>query len=177
MADNKKNKTTDTKDKDTKDTKDNGVSKRYRYNENVANYLLGGASLVEGFFDIINTYKQREGVRLTNKQLETQKTLIDANLKNNIALANENFRNNVADLQVLMAAKNVDISSQALRSNIVGSGEDLGKDIALSTSQSKLQKLAIDLQILTNKANQRQAEKQSWMNMAGSALKAAAYFI
>lgn len=149
----------------------------YRQSENIANYLAGGATLLNGVMGVANAYQNRKAVRLTNKQLETQKTLIDANLKNNIALANERFRNNVADLQVIMAAKNVDISSQALRSNIVGSGEDLGKDIALSTSQSKLQKLAIDLQISVNKANQKRAETQSWINFAGSALQTAAFFI
>lgn len=139
--------------------------------------VAAGATALSGITGLISAYQGRDTVRLTNKQLDTQKKLIDVNIANNEAVANDNFKNAIADLQVLTAAKNVDIRSQAVRSDVVQGGEDLGEDMALRRAQGSLQKKAIDFQKAMNKAQQAANEQQGWINLAASGMSAAALFI
>lgn len=148
----------------------------YYKKANLASQVSGYTQVAQGAFDLWDTYDARSALRLTNKQLDTEKEVIDLNIKNTESLLAENFRNSIADLQVLYAAKNVDISSQALRSEIVASGEDMGEDIANMRLQGSLQKKAIDFQKSMNKAQQRRNEQQAWINF-GASLANAAFLI
>ena len=148
------------------------------YNKaNMANKIAGYTSIAQGAFNLIDTYNARSSVRLTNKQLDMQKDLIDLNIKNSEAILSAQFKNAIADLQTVYAAKNVDVSSQAVRSQIVGSGEEMGKDMADTRTQGKLQKLAIDFQKTMNNINQRRSEQQAWINFGANIASNAMFLI
>lgn len=150
----------------------------YYKKANLANKIAAYTNIAQAAGGLINTYETgRRNVRLTNKQLDMQKDLIDLNIKNSEAVLSAQFKNAIADLQTVYAAKNVDISSQALRSEIVGSGEDMGKDMADMRTQGKLQKLAIDFQKSVNKAKQHRNEQQAWINFGASAMQSALFLI
>lgn len=153
------------------------ASLEYYNRMNAANKIAAGTQILSGVSNLIGAYQGRDAVRLTNKQLDIQKTLIDTNIANREAASNEQFRNSIADLQVLTAAKNVDIRSQAVRSDIVQGGEDLGEDMAMARVQGSLQKKAIDFQKAMNKAQQRANEKQGWINLGANLMQTATYFI
>lgn len=153
------------------------ASLEYYNRMNAANKIAAGTQVLSGVSGLINSYQGRDAVRLTNKQLDVQKTLIDTNIANREAVSNEQFRNSIADLQVLTAAKNVDIRSQAVRSDIVQGGEDLGEDMAMARVQGSLQKKAINFQKAMNKAQQYANEKQAWINMGANLMQTATYFI
>lgn len=153
------------------------ASLEYYNRMNAANKIAAGTQVLSGVSGLIGAYQGRDAVRLTNKQLDIQKTLIDTNIANREAVSNEQFRNSIADLQVLTAAKNVDIRSQAVRSDVVQGGEDLGEDMALARVQGSLQKKAINFQKAMNKAQQYANEKQAWINMGANLMQAATYFI
>lgn len=152
-------------------------SSKYYEKANMANKIAAYTNIAQGAFDLWDTYDARSSVRLTNKQLDTQKELIDLNIKNTETLLADRFRNSIADLQVMYAAKNVDISSQALRSEIVASGEDMGEDIANMRLQGSLQKKAIDFQKSMNKAQQRRNEQQAWINFGANLASSAMFLI
>lgn len=150
---------------------------KYYEKANMANKVAGYTNIAQGAFNLINAYSGRNTVRLTNKQLDMQKDLIDLNITNSESILSAQFKNAIADLQTIYAAKNVDISSQALRSEIVGSGEDMGKDMATTRTQGKLQKLAIDFQKSMNVAQQRRNEQQAWINFGANIASSAMYLI
>lgn len=150
---------------------------KYYNRMNTANKIAAGTDVLSGVSGLVDAYQGRDAVRLTNKQLDVQKTLIDTNIANREAVSNEQFRNSIADLQVLTAAKNVDIRSQAVRSDVVQGGEDLGEDMAMARVQGSLQKKAINFQKAMNKAQQYANEKQAWINLGANLMKSATYFI
>lgn len=150
---------------------------KYYNRMNTANKIAAGTDILSGVSGLIGAYQGRDTVRITNQQLDVQKTLIDTNISNREAVSNEQFRNSIADLQVLTAAKNVDIRSQAVRSDVVQGGEALGQDMALTRVQGSLQKKAIDFQKAMNNAQQAANEKQAWINFGASLMSATSYFI
>lgn len=150
---------------------------KYYQKANMANKVAAYTNVAQGAINVMNTYDARRSVRLTNKQLDMQKDLIDLNIKNSEALLSAQFKNAIADLQTIYAAKNIDVSSQAIRSEIVGSGEDMGKDMATTRTQGKLQKMAIDFQKSINIANQRRSEQQAWINFGANIASSAMFLI
>lgn len=150
---------------------------KYFERANVANKINAAAQIASSALGLLDTYSARDSVRLTNRELDKQKSLIDLNLTNQEALATSNFRNAIADLQVITAAKNVDIRSQAVRSDIVQGGEDLGQDLADARLQGNLAKRAIDFQKAMNNAQQRKNEQQAWINFGANALNSMIYLI
>ena len=56
-------------------------------------------------------------------------------------------------------------------------GEDMGKDMATTRTQGKLQKLAIDFQKSMNVAQQRRNEQQAWINFGANIASSAMYLI
>jgi len=153
-------------------------AKKYYEKANLANKVSAYTNIAQGAMDLVNTYTSgRSTLRLTNKQLDMQKDLIDLNIKNTESVLSAQFKNAIADLQTIYAAKNVDISSQAVRSEIVGSGEDMGKDMADMRTQGKLQKLAIDFQKSVNKTQQRRNEQQAWINFGANIASSAMFLI
>lgn len=150
---------------------------KYFERANVANKINAATQIASSALGLLDTYSARDSVRLTNRELDKQKSLIDLNLTNQEALATSNFRNAIADLQVITAAKNVDIRSQAVRSDIVQGGEDLGQDLADARLQGNLAKRAIDFQKAMNNAQQRRNEQQAWINFGANALNSMIYLI
>lgn len=150
---------------------------KYFEKANVANKIAAGAQIVQGVSSLFGTYNSRSTVRLTNQELDKQIELIDLNITNQEALATKNFKNSIADLQVISAAKNVDIRSQALRSDIVQGGEDLGKDLADLRLQGSLQKKAIKFQKTLNNLQQKKNEQQAWINFGANLMSAGSYLI
>lgn len=153
--------------------KQTAEASKYYEKANMANKIKAYTNVAQGVADVANVYANRESVRLTNKQLDIQKDLIDLNIKKSETILSNQFRNAIADLQTISAAKNVDISSQALRKEIVGSGEDLGKDMADTRLQGSLQKKAIDFQKSVNKARQYRSEQQAWINLGANVMSSA----
>lgn len=153
-------------------------AKKYYEKANLANKISAYTSIAQGGMNLIDTYTTgRSNLRMTNKQLDMQKDLIDLNIKNTESVLTAQFKNAIADLQVVSAAKNVDISSQAVRSQIVAGGEDMGKDMADMRTQGKLQKLAIDFQKSVNEAQQRRNEQQAWINFGANIASSAMFLI
>lgn len=124
--------------------------------------LQGGASLLE----VNSARKYRKDVEKTKSQYETQKKIIDANIDNTEAALLENLRENMANLDVMTAAKNVDISSQAIQGDKVKGAMDLGEDIAAMHTNGALQKAALDLEYAMNVRKAKQQELDSYVNSA-----------
>lgn len=153
-------------------------AKKYYQKANLANKISSYTNIAQGAINLVDTYTAgRANLRMTNKQLDMQKDLIDLNIKNNESVLTAQFKNAIADLQTVYAAKNVDISSQAVRSEIVGSGEDMGKDIADMQTQGRLQKLAIDFQKSVNKMQQRRSERQALVNFGANVISSTMFLI
>lgn len=140
---------------------------------NMANKVQAFTNVAQGAMDVASVYANRKNVRMTNRQLDMQKDLIDLNITKSEAILADQFRSAIADLQVVYASKNVDVSSQAVRSAIVSSGEDMGKDMADTRLQGSLQKKAIDFQKAMNVVRQRNQEMQSWINLGANVLSSA----
>lgn len=124
--------------------------------------LQGGASLLE----VNSARKYRKDVEKTKSQYETQKKIIDANIDNTEAALLENLRENMANLDVMTAAKNVDISSQAIQGDKVKGAMDLGEDIAAMHTNGALQKAALDLEYAMNVRKAKQQELDGYVNSA-----------
>lgn len=150
---------------------------KYFEKANTANKIAAGAQIIQGVSGLFSAYDSRSFVRLTNQELDKQMQLIDLNITNQEAMATKNFKNSIADLQVISAAKNVDIRSQALRSDIVQGGEDLGKDLSDLRLQGSLQKKAIRFQKTLNNLQQKKNEQQAWINFGANLMSASSYLI
>lgn len=124
--------------------------------------LQGGASLLE----VNSARKYRKDVEKTKSQYETQKKIIDANIDNTEAALLENLRENMANLDVMTAAKNVDISSQAIQGDKIKGAMDLGEDVSAMRTNGALQKAALDLEYAMNVRKAKQQELDSYVNSA-----------
>lgn len=103
------------------------------------------------------------------KMYDAQKSMIDANLANQESYLIDRLTENMAQLDVFTAAKNVDIRSQAVQSAKQQAGIDLGEDINAKRRQSNLQKIALDLQYAREK-------QQATTQLVSSAATAAIAF-
>ena len=105
-------------------------------------------------------------VKATKDQYETQKQIIDTNIANSETLLMERYRENVADLEVMAAAKNVDPTSGALQSLKDQGAIDMGKDFAIARTNADLQKQALDLQYAMSVSQAARQTKNYWQNAA-----------
>ena len=105
-------------------------------------------------------------VKATKDQYETQKQIIDTNIANSETLLMERYRENVADLEVMAAAKNVDPTSGALQSLKDQGAIDMGKDFAIARTNADLQKQALDLQYAMSVKQAARNTRNYWQNAA-----------
>ena len=135
----------------------------------MAGYAKIGSSALQAVGAVANAYeytKLRREVEGTKSQYETQKKIIDTNIDNTEAALLENLRENMANLDVMTAARNVDISSQAIQGDKAKGAMDLGEDISAMRTNGSLQKAALDLEYAMNVRKARQQEINSYVGAA-----------
>ena len=130
--------------------------------KNVASVVRIGSTILGGLE--MNDYADE--VAATKEQYETQKKIIDTNIQNSEALLMEKYQENMADLDSIAAAKNIDPTSGAIQGIKEKGAMDMGKDFAIQRSNAEIQKLALDLDYArSNRIAQRQ-RKNYWQNAA-----------
>lgn len=136
-----------------------------------------GAAVLTGIGAVANAYSYtqlRRETEATKTQYDTQKKIIDTNIDKTESALMENLMSNMADLDVMTAARNVDLSSQAIVGDKAKGAMDLGRDIADMRTNGSLQKAALDLEYKMNVAKAKRAETQGYVNaglqIAGAAL-------
>lgn len=132
-----------------------------------AGYAKMGAAALQGVASLFNAASAtdyRREVEKTKTQYETQKKIIDTNIDKTESALMQNLMSNMADLDAMSAAKNVDLSSQAIAGDKAKGAMDLGKDIAEMRTNSSLQKAALDLEYAMNVRKAKQAEINSYVN-------------
>lgn len=135
----------------------------------MAGYAKVGSSVLKSVGAIADAYsytKLRQDVEATKSQYETQKKIIDTNIDNTESALMENLRENMASLDVMTAAKNVDISSQAIQNDKIKGAMDLGEDVAAMRTNGALQKAALDLEYAMNVRKAKQQEINSYVGAA-----------
>lgn len=137
-----------------------------KYIRNAGYAKMGSAALsgVASLLDASSATDYRREVEKTKDQYETQKKIIDTNIDKTESALMENLMSNMADLDVMSAAKNVDLSSQAIAGDKAKGAMDLGKDIADMRTNGALQKAALDLEYAMNVRKAKQAEINSYIN-------------
>ena len=141
------------------------------YNEYIktaayAEYGAAALTAIGGVADAISARNYRKDVEKTKSQYETQKKIIDTNIDNTESALLENLRENMANLDVMTAAQNVDISSQAIQGDKAKGAMDLGEDVAAMRQSGALQKAALDLEYAMNVKRARKAELNSYVGAA-----------
>lgn len=135
----------------------------------MASFAKVGSAALQGVGAVAEAYeytKLRREVEGTKSQYETQKKIIDTNIDNTESALMENLRENMANLDVITAARNVDISSQAVVGTKTKGAMDLGEDIAAMRTSGALQKAALDLEYAMNVRQARQNEINSYVGAA-----------
>ena len=142
-----------------------------KYYQKARKQQIAGAitNLGSAAYNIYTAQQGRKNVEFANAQLDVQKTMIDTNVAKTVSSLYNNMRDATSQLQTITAAKNVDIRSQGVESQIVAGGQDLGQDQADLIAGSKLQKAAINYQKAANKIQQAQAEQNAIANLATTA--------
>lgn len=141
------------------------------YKQQIAGAVAGLGSAA---YNVFAAQQGRKVVAFENAQLDVQKQMIDTNVAATSAALMDQMTDATSQLQALSAAKNVDIQSQGVQSQIVAGGQDLGEDVRDIQMNSKLQKAAVDYQKAANKVQQAQAEQNA---IAGFAVQAASSVI
>lgn len=135
----------------------------------LSGYAKVGSAALQGVGAIADAYSYtqlRRDVEKTKSQYETQKKIIDTNIDNTESALLENLRENMANLDVMTAAQNVDISSQAIQGDKAKGAMDLGEDVAAMRQSGALQKAALDLEYAMNVKRARKAELNSYVGAA-----------
>lgn len=142
-----------------------------KYYQKARQQQIAGAitNLGSAAYNIYTAQQGRKNVEFANAQLDVQKTMIDTNVAKTVSSLYNSMRDATSQLQTITAAKNVDIRSQGVESQIVAGGQDLGQDQADLITGSKLQKAAINYQKAANKIQQAQAEQNAIANLATTA--------
>lgn len=142
-----------------------------KYYQKARQQQIAGAitNLGSAAYNIYTAQQGRKNVEFANAQLDVQKTMIDTNVAKTVSSLYNSMRDATSQLQTITAAKNVDIRSQGVESQIVAGGQDLGQDQADLITGSKLQKAAINYQKAANKIQQAQAEQNAIANFATTA--------
>lgn len=126
-----------------------------------------GSAALQGIGAVADAYsytKLRRETEGTKDQYETQKKIIDTNIDKTESALMENLMSNMADLDVMTAARNVDLSSQAIAGDKAKGAMDLGRDIADMRTNGALQKAALDLEYAMNVRKAKEAEINSYIN-------------
>jgi hypothetical protein len=131
------------------------------YGEAAANAIGGIASAAA---DITAYNKLVKDTVATKDQYETQKKILDTNINNTITALNENLQENMANLDVMMAGRNVDLSSQSIVGDKVKGAMDLGQDIAKMQTENSLQKSLLDLEYARNVREAKQQRIDGTIN-------------
>lgn len=135
--------------------------------ESKKQYRTAGALQIGStLLDIGSSFSYVKDVKATKSQYETQKKLIDTNIANQETLMMENYEDNIAQLDVISAAKNVDLTSSGIKSIKEQGLMDMGKDFALNRTQAELNKAALDLQYKMNVNAARQNRVDTLINGA-----------
>ena len=116
-------------------------------------------------------------VKATKSQYETQKQMLDLNLKNTETLLAEELMQNMSDLDVMSAAKNVDIRSGGIQTMKSNAAQEMNKDISMQQTQNKLTKLGLDLQYKLNVASAKRQRNDTWASGLLSIGTSAATFL
>lgn len=133
------------------------------------------ASTIAGGLEM-NDYMDE--VKATKEQYEVQKQIIDTNIANSETLLMERYRENMADLDVLAASKNIDPTSSAIQGMKEKGAMDMGKDFAIARTNAELQKLALDLDYARSNRIAAQNARNYWDNAAWDVAKVGIqYFI
>lgn len=127
----------------------------------VGSAALQGLGAVADAYSYTQLRRETEG---TKDQYETQKKIIDTNIDKTESALMENLMSNMADLDVMSAAKNVDLSSQAIAGDKAKGAMDLGKDISDMRTNGALQKAALDLEYAMNVRKAKQQKINSYIN-------------
>lgn len=127
----------------------------------VGSAALQGLGAVADAYSYTQLRRETEG---TKDQYETQKKIIDTNIDKTESALMENLMSNMADLDVMSAARNVDLSSQAIAGDKAKGAMDLGRDIADMRTNGALQKAALDLEYAMNVRKAKQQEINSYIN-------------
>lgn len=127
----------------------------------VGSAALQGLGAVADAYSYTQLRRETEG---TKDQYETQKKIIDTNIDKTESALMENLMSNMADLDVMTAARNVDLSSQAIAGDKAKGAMDLGRDIADMRTNGALQKAALDLEYAMNVRKAKQQEINSYIN-------------
>lgn len=127
----------------------------------IGSAALQGLGAVADAYSYTQLRRETEG---TKDQYETQKKIIDTNIDKTESALMENLMSNMADLDVMSAAKNVDLSSQAIAGDKAKGAMDLGKDISDMRTNGALQKAALDLEYAMNVRKAKQQEINSYIN-------------
>lgn len=137
-----------------------------RYITNAGYAKMGSAALsgIASLLDASSATDYRREVEKTKDQYETQKKIIDTNIDKTESALMENLMSNMADLDVMSAARNVDLSSQAIAGDKAKGAMDLGKDISDMRTNGALQKAALDLEYAMNVRKAKQQEINSYVN-------------
>lgn len=127
----------------------------------IGSAALQGLGAVADAYSYTQLRRETEG---TKDQYETQKKIIDTNIDKTESALMENLMSNMADLDVMTAARNVDLSSQAIAGDKAKGAMDLGRDIADMRTNGALQKAALDLEYAMNVRKAKQQEINSYIN-------------
>lgn len=131
----------------------------------VASATLTAAGGIAGsILDISAAHRLVRDTEATKNQYETQKKIIDTNVADTTSALTENLQENMANLDVMAAAKNVDLSSQAIVGDKTKGAMDLGQDIEKMHRESSLQKAALDLQYARSVRAAKQARTDTVIN-------------
>ena len=137
---------------------------RQAENMRTASALMNVGSSVSNVFSALNYVQDVKG---TKKQYEIQKKVIDTNVDKTETMMMDNLMDNMAQLDVVSAAKNVDISSSAVQGQKESAAMDMSLDIRDMKEQANLNKKALDLQYAMSV---KQAKSQAKSSIASSAL-------
>lgn len=122
----------------------------------IASTIMGGQAL----------HDYTKEVKATKSQYDTQKKILDTNIANSETLMMENYREAMADLDVMAASQNVDLTSGALEGIKDKGAMDMGRDFSIARTNADLQKKALDLQYAMNVKSAARQEKNYWQQSA-----------
>lgn len=122
----------------------------------IASTIMGGQAL----------HDYTKEVKATKSQYDTQKKILDTNIANSETLMMENYREAMADLDVMAASQNVDLTSGALEGMKDKGAMDMGRDFSIARTNADLQKKALDLQYAMNVKSAARQEKNYWQQSA-----------
>ena len=136
-----------------------------------------GSDILSTMLNIRNARKTVKDVKNTKIQYETKKKIIDANIENQETLQMEKLEENMANLNVMTAAKNVDLTSEGVTSQKDEALADMSRDFRDARTAADLNKKALDLDYAMNVRNAAQSYKDTvtagMFNIGTSMLKMA----